>query len=130
MKRNTTPQWLDFLSAPNYVPFTLDSHEFHLLGALKQTLCICCIQPEEKLWLNVFHMTEDKSTLCKNSNVTPEFNICTKCSKCHICCQKGSCLSPERNRRNMKKRLRWTHPHPPLGENIPLHSFQVQVTQQ
>lgn len=27
MKGNTTPQWLDFLSAPNYLPFTLSARE-------------------------------------------------------------------------------------------------------
>lgn len=38
MKRNTTPQWLDFLSAPNYFPFTLNGlNEFCPQGVLRRT---------------------------------------------------------------------------------------------
>lgn len=37
MKRNTTPQWLDFLSAPNYSPFTVNGLESCPLGVLHCT---------------------------------------------------------------------------------------------
>lgn len=63
MKRNTTPQWLDFLSALNYSPFTLSG-----LNKLCPPGVYHCTETETvhvlhsvkgQLYFNVFHMTED-----------------------------------------------------------------------
>lgn len=61
MKRNTTPQWLDFLSAPNNFPFTLNGHEFSPPGVLHCTEIetVRMFAVKGKLYVNVFHMTED-----------------------------------------------------------------------
>lgn len=82
MKGNTTPQWLDFLSAPHRFPLTLHGRErappqeYYTGRKLKLRTCSSWWQEQNKkkkkkeLYIIPIQMTDDSGSVCRTSKVT------------------------------------------------------------